>query len=569
MVQRLWDGLRGLSPARLATLGLVVFGLIGALGFVITKSIKPEMGVLFSNLDATDSGKMITKLQEHNVPYDISPDSTQILVPRGEIARLRMEMAQEGLPAGGSVGFEIFDKNDLAGLNNSLLDINYLRALEGELTRSISTIQGIMSSRIHLVMPKRELFSRQTQIPSASVIVRLKPSCVLSATQIQSIQYLVACGVSGLTQDRVAIVDDKGALLARGGDKESASAGHFNLQQDLRLQLENRVARSIESLLDRTLGMGKSRAEVCADLDFDQQNSTAVEYNPDGQVTRSTSSSEEKDDTQEQADEQSVGVENALPGGGGKNTNGKSNKNSTNNTKELINYEISNTTKNFVKEVGVIKRLSIAVIIDGKMVKNEDGSSTYAPRSDDEIEKLTTLVKTAIGFQEDRADQVQVLNMPFAVTEEDIGTTNSTNTWSQVSLQKIIELLIIGGLILACLFFVVRPMVSQLLKTQPGGGGMRELLHGSTNAMVAGPDGLYTSDNTVIGSSLAGVGGSNLPVTASPSAMAGAIFSSKKEEGEDEVDFLLQQSPIRKIGKIVERYPEESTAVIRSWIYNS
>ena len=112
-------------------------------------------------------------------------------------------------------------------------------------------------------------------------------------------------------------------------------------------------------------------------------------------------------------------------------------------------------------------------------------------------------------------------------------------------------------------------MVSQLLKTQPGGGGMRELLHGSTNAMVAGPDGLYTSDNTVIGSSLAGVGGSNLPVTASPSAMAGAIFSSKKEEGEDEVDFLLQQSPIRKIGKIVERYPEESTAVIRSWIYNS
>jgi flagellar M-ring protein FliF len=570
MFQRLLETLRSMSPARLATLGLVVFGVIGAISFLVNKGAKPEMGLLFSNLDATDSAKIVNKLQEKNIKFETSTDTAEIFISKEDIARVRMEMAQEGLPAGGNVGFEIFDKSDFTGLSSSLLDINYLRALEGELARSISTIQGIMSCRIHLVTPKKEMFSREIQTSSASVMVRLKPSCVLSATQIQSVQYLVSSAVPGLSQERVSIVDDKGALLARGGYTDSLNSGQFNMHQDLQLQLENRIARSIETLLERITGTGKVRAQVSAILDFDQQSSTDIVYNPEGQVVRSSSVTDEQSKNQEKTSQDSVSVETSLPSKGeeDKSSPGGSSNNTTNNI-ESITYEISNSTKQFTKEIGTIKRLSVAVIVDGKNETKDGQKPKYVALSDDEVEKMTTLVKTSIGFQEQRGDEVQVLNMPFAPMEEIDSSIVPSNLWSKISVQKIIELLIIAALILTCLFLVVRPIVTQLLN-DPASQLKPKILRspGKNNFVTSSIDGQVapngSEDFSMNDSSI------NTPISRDnlPAVMTDAILATQKSSSDDPIDFLLEQSPIRKIGKIIERYPQESVAVLRSWIYS-
>jgi flagellar M-ring protein FliF len=386
-------------------------------GFFLVQSLKPTFGTLFSDLETTDAPRILEQLKQLKVSYQILEDGRTILVPQEEIAKVRMELAQLGLPSGGNIGFEIFEKSDLFGTTNGVLDINYTRALEGELARSIKTIQGIQSVRVHLVVPKRELFSRDKLLPSASVVLRLSPGIGISPQQIQAIQHLVSASLPGMTFDRVAIIDNKGSLLARGTNPANELNEAFHYQQEMRSQVEAKFVNSLESLLQRILGEDQYRVEVSADLDFDRLSSTSILFDPDGQVVKNQNTTEEGSDAHESHQIDTVTIQNALPAkmeDKEKNRTVPQSKNRSANTEESINYEISNTTKNYVKEVGSIRRLSVAVMIDGIYQPKADGSLVYSPRSDEDIEKITQLIKTAIGFREDRGDLVKVINLPFS-----------------------------------------------------------------------------------------------------------------------------------------------------------
>jgi flagellar M-ring protein FliF len=282
--------LRNLGPMRLAALGAVAFGLIAFFVFLAARLTSPGMSLLYSGLDASDSEQIVQRLETQQIPYELRGSGDQIYVPEDQVARLRLAMAGEGIPTGGSIGYEIFDRADALGTTNFVQQINQLRALEGELSRTIRTIRQVKAARVHLVMPKRELFSRDKNDPTASVVLVLQGS--LDKEQVQAIQHLVSSAVPGMASTNVSVIDNQGNLLAKGkeaGDDFDASNG-----EEMRQGYEARMAESIEQLLGQTLGAGKVRAEVTADIDFSKVTTNTENYDPNGQVVRSTQTVDDK-----------------------------------------------------------------------------------------------------------------------------------------------------------------------------------------------------------------------------------------------------------------------------------
>lgn len=531
---------------RLLTMAGIGLGLMIFFGYIMIRANQTEMALLYSQLDPAEGGRIIERLKTMGTPFEIKGDGTQIYAPSTDIAKLRMELAQSGIPSGGTVGYEIFDKQDVLGATNALLGINQIRALEGELGKSIQTIQGIQSARVHLVIPKRELFSENKQEPSASVMVRLKGASALSATQVQSVRYLVASAVPGLILDHVSIVDDRGNLLARGKEAGKGDT-NISMQQTTQYEYEQRIAKSIESLLDRTLGANKTRAEVTVDLDFDQISSTSIQFDPDGQVIRSQSTTEEGELSNEhEIGSDTVSIQNTLPskiipGEGSQKTH---NNNHSSNSEESINYEISHSTKTYVKELGTIRRLSIAVMVDGTYKKNENGSLEYQPLSEEELKKLQELVKTATGYKESRGDVVSVVNMRFSELPEEKEDEIHQTLIAKMNINKIIELGITAIVILICLFTFVKPLISSLMKALPS----RYLTERMLSSLM--------EKNDKEASSIAN--SENKTLTADP--------TTNELPPIDQLDERVKHSPIKKIAELVDRHPEEAVSIIRSWM---
>jgi len=536
---------------RLVTMAGIGLGLMIFFGYIMMRANQTEMALLYSQIEPAEGGRIIERLKSMGTPFEVKGDGTQIYAPSTDIAKLRMELAQNGMPSGGTVGYEIFDKQDILGTTNALLGINQIRALEGELGKSVQTIQGIQSARVHLVIPKRELFSENKQEPSASVMVRLKGTSALSATQVQSIRYLVASAVPSLTLDHVSIVDDRGNLLARGKEMNKADS-NLSLQQTAQQEYEQRIARAIESLLDRTLGANKTRAEVSVDLDFDQVSSTSVLFDPDGQVIRSQTITDEGTNSNENSliGGDSVSIQNTLPT---KNNSGEGdqkgqNNNHSSNSEESINYEISHSTKTYVKELGTIRRLSIAVMVDGTYKKNEDGTQQYQPLSEDEIKKLQELVKTATGFKENRGDVVSVVNMKFSELPQEEVAEAHDNPLTRMNINRVIELGITALIVLIGLFTVVKPLMSSLMKALPS----RYLTERMLSSLMSKGDKVTPSVENKNTQALQ----ENEQRTISEDTLI-AI---------DQIDEKVKHSPIKKIAELVDRHPEEAVSIIRSWM---
>ncbi len=536
---------------RLVTMAGIGLGLMIFFGYIMVRANQTEMALLYSQIEPAEGGRIIERLKSMGTPFEVKGDGTQIYAPSTDIAKLRMELAQNGMPSGGTVGYEIFDKQDILGTTNALLGINQIRALEGELGKSVQTIQGIQSARVHLVIPKRELFSENKQEPSASVMVRLKGTSVLSATQVQSIRYLVASAVPSLTLDHVSIVDDRGNLLARGKEMNKADS-NLSLQQTAQQEYEQRIARAIESLLDRTLGANKTRAEVSVDLDFDQVSSTSVLFDPDGQVIRSQTITDEGTNSNENSliGGDSVSIQNTLPT---KNNSGEGdqkgqNNNHSSNSEESINYEISHSTKTYVKELGTIRRLSIAVMVDGTYKKNEDGTQQYQPLSEDELKKLQELVKTATGFKENRGDVVSVVNMKFSELPQEEVAEAHDNPLTRMNINRVIELGITALIVLIGLFTVVKPLMSSLMKALPS----RYLTERMLSSLMSKGDKVTPSVENKNTQALQ----ENEQRTISEDTLI-AI---------DQIDEKVKHSPIKKIAELVDRHPEEAVSIIRSWM---
>jgi flagellar M-ring protein FliF len=550
--------LRNLGATRLVALAAVGFALIAFFTFIVTRLATPGMTLLYSGLDPSDSGQIVQRMDAQGVQYELRGDGSQIYVPQDQVARLRLSLASEGIPAGGSIGYEIFDRADALGTTNFVQQINQIRALEGELSRTIRSIHQVRSARVHLVMPKRELFSRDRAEPTASVVLALQGS--LDKGQVSAIQHLVSSAVPGMRSKNVSVIDSNGELLARGADEGALDTAN---SEDMRRSYEARLSQAIEQLLAQTLGAGKVRAEVTADLDFNRVTTNKEDFNPDGQVVRSTNSIEETGSSQERQGANNVSVANNTPNPPGQDANGTSGSTSQNGrTEEIVNYEISKIVRTEVKAGGEVKRISAAVLVDGVYTTAEDGTKIYAARTPEELAQIDSLVKSAIGFDDKRGDVVQVVNMKFAEPEIVEDGSLMLLGFDKADLMRLAELVVLAVVALLVLLLVVRPLLGRIL-AMPSVAPANVALAGLGEQLALPPG--AAAALAIPGPAQAAIPG--LPTM--PSASEAEAIAAEIDQMIDlnQVEGRVRASSVRKISDLVDQHPEQAVNLIRQWVY--
>jgi flagellar M-ring protein FliF len=548
------DFFKQVGAARFGVMAGVAAALTAFFLYVAGVVTEPPKTILFSGLESRDAAAVTAKLDSMAVKYDIKDGGT-ILVPADQVTKLRMAMAQDNLPAAG-VGYEIFDKSDTFGTTAFVQNINQLRALEGELSRSIQTIEGIESARVHLVIPERQIFSREEQTPSASVV--LKSRSRLDRGQVGAIQHLVAAAVAGLSARRVAIVDDAGTLLA-GGDGSTSGAANAAEQDQQTSDYEERLRTRIESLVGSVVGVGHVRAQVTADMAFDHTNITKEEYNPDSKVVRSSQTVERNASDASGNGTQAVSVANALPGAA-QSGGGDGNKSTSGSTEETTNYEINKTITTSSNDSGNLKRLSVAVLVDS------DGTKA---RSAAEMTQIEALVKSAMGFDSGRGDQLQVKNMAFA--RLDTGDTAPAEKpllgLDSAYWFKIIEAAILCVTALLIGLFVMRPLISRMFAAQNGGAA------GDAAALLANGSpvaGALPAPAAATPAALPAPGASGVTVVRPGAVVEGeAPLVAMKSGGIDlsQLEGGFGENSIKKVGEVVAAHPEEALSIIRTWLH--
>ncbi|MFK7988916.1 MAG: flagellar basal-body MS-ring/collar protein FliF [Sandaracinaceae bacterium] len=397
-----------LSP-RARVGGLVGISVAVAIAVLLyAQSSTPTQAVLFSNLSASDAGRIVERLRAMNVEYELVEGGNTIRVPDDAVHETRLTLANEGLPSGGGVGFEIFDTARF-GESDFSEQVQYRRALEGELARTISHLAGVESARVHLVLPERTLFAAEESQASASVALHLTPGWQLRDDQVEGVGHLVASSVRGLSPDRVTVVDQEGhPLSSPDGDDETVDASDA---ESLRAQIERSRQRAVQQLLDASLGAGVAVVRVSADVNMSREEQLFETYDPERTATRSLELEEERDPSAEGAGQGVPGAASNLPGGqgaeAGPDTTGLSRRT------ERRNFEITKTVRRAVTPVGRIARLTVAVVVDGNWT-GEGDERTFAPREEEEVTRIRSLVSTAAGINADRGDVVTVECVPFA-----------------------------------------------------------------------------------------------------------------------------------------------------------
>ena len=539
-METLIHALRNLGPVRLAIMGAIMLGMIGFFIFLTTRLATPSMVLLYGDLNADDSSRITSQLSSQNVPFELLQGGSQIMVPSDRALKLRLSLASQGIPSGGSLGYELFDDQQTIGTTSFVQNINLVRALEGELARTIQTISSIRSARVHLVFPRRELFSREKHQASASITLRMGDGS-LGKDQVAGIQHLVAAAVPGLVPARVSIISSSNGKLLAGGFEEDSASFMAVKSQEQRRNFERRLSRTIESLLEKTVGFGKVRAEVKADMDFDRISTTDEKFDPDGQVIKSNQSIEETNQTRDTEGTQPVTVGTNLPDpnvGSGENA---SSSGAQSRIEETVNFEVSKKIINHVREVGIINRLSVAVLIDGVRGIDDDDKPTYQPRSEAEMELLATLVRGAIGFNADRGDTVEVINMEFAdVVVEGIELELFFGL-DKNDLLRMAEVLVLSIVAILVILLVVRPLVSRAFESIPSAAAAGErLLTDQAGALTA-------------------------PGIPSEVTVGEERFEELIDI--DRVEGRVKASSVNKVGGLVEKHPEEALSIVRSWMY--
>jgi len=530
----------------------VAAGILAFFIYLTSRLATPDMALLYSDLTAQDSGQIVSRLEQRDIPFRIGADGSQIFVPADVVGRMRVAMAEDGLPAGGSVGYEIFDRSEGLGTTNFVQNVNHVRALEGELARTIRSISRIQHARVHLVLPRRELFSRDRQEPTASIVVDMQGSQQLERQQVLAIQNLVSAAVPGLKPTMVAIVDSAGNLLARTAE-EGDLQGTATTAAEMRIAYENRLNRTVEELLERSVGRGNVRVQISADMDFDRVTENIETFDPDGQVVRSTQTVEEQSGSTDGQGLPPVTVGGNLPDAelGAGDANG-SQSNALRN-EETVNYEISRTVKTHLREGGAVKRLSVAVLVNGTTTLAEDGTTTYKPRSDEEMQQLAALVRSAAGIKEERGDTLEIVNLEFADAGKNLGFVedNGFFGFTESQLMRIAEVLVLGVVAVLVLLLVVRPLIGRMVEGGPIGAQTSRLSDqsaGSGHAALAGPG--HNDDEQALHG--------NTEVVAEE---IDHMIDLNKVEGR------VRASSVRKIGEIVDKHPDEAVAIIRNWLY--
>ncbi len=533
-VQGLLEFTKTIGAPRIASMVAVTLALVGFFAFLILRVTAPQMTPLFTDLSYEDSSAIVKELERQGIAYELRNDGGIVMVPKDRVARLRMSLAGEGLPKGGGVGYEIFDKSDALGTTSFVQNINNLRAIEGELARTIKGLDRVVAARVHLVLPERPLFSRDKVEPSASIV--LKVHGALEPQQVRAIRHLVASAVNGLKPQRVSIVDETGRLLADGTGNDEF--GEVSIDER-RASFEKRLREQIEAIVSSVVGPGRARIQVSADFDINRITETSDKFDPEGRVVRSSQTREETSATESRDNQVTVG--NEIPGGGNQRQPGaapeaSAARDQNRKSEEIVNYEISKITKTEVIEGGRINRISVAVLVDGVYGKNDKGDIAYQPRTKDEIDQIASLVRTAIGFDQKRGDQVEVVNLRFAdapatpITEP--GGWLAALQFTKDDIMRAIEMVVMGLLGLVVLLMVVRPLVRRVLAPE-------------VRAIAAPMAGQSVDALT--------------PETIEPSETARKIDIAQ-------IQGQVHAQSVQKVGELADRNPSEAVSIIRQWM---
>lgn len=523
----------------------VAAGVAAVLVAVMLRIGQAPDALLYSNLDLREASEVTTALDSAGIKYSSRGDGSTIFVSRDEVGEARLLVAGKGLVTSGSVGYEIFDNQSVLGQTEFQQNINEKRALEGELARTILTMRGINSARVMIALPRRELFQSDAADPTASVVVGVTGG-QLSGAQVQAIRNVIASSVPNLKPEKVTLTDTSNRTLAAGSDGGNFSAASA---QEARDSTEAQLQARIKDIVEGVVGVGGARVQVTADIDHSRSTTQEQRYDPDGQVVRSTSTNGSESADTTGVNDGGATAANNIPGGEAPGIGAVGSRSTD--TTETTNYEISNTTTTTVREAGEIKRLAVSVAVDGKWTPGAAGAEpTYAPRTPAEIEQIKALVAAAVGIDAERGDKIEVLNVRFnrdlaMVGGEEAGSSLFNFTKNDIMRGVELLVLLITGLLL--IFFVLRP----LLKSAAGGAGA-----GQMQLAGAGGGPPVTSLQTAI---MSGAGG-GAPQIASPTEMDHRIDIAR-------IEGQVKASSVKKVAEFVEKHPDESTSIIRSWVH--
>lgn len=518
---------------RLIIMAAVAAVMLGVMAIVATRGGDSHMAFLFTDLDPTAAQSIADKLKGQNIPFQLSADGTAVLAPEDKLAELRMSMAGDKL--GGKIGYDVLDQEEPFGVSASRAKLNETRVIEGELARSIQTLQSVASARVHIVMPERDLFAAQASKATAAVTVRTKGR--LSPEAVQSIRYLVSSSVPELSPSAVSIVDQTGALLARAGDEATMGSGDGDERQH---EVENQMRDEIEALLAPIVGQGKVRAKVSADIDRDQTREETDTFDPDKQVIAhqvTVGSKDQSSDTQPAAGGSSVGNQLPEAQAQGGAAGGPTRTQARDETSEDTTYDNSKTHSVVLRGPGRIKRLTVAVMVDG------GAKGLPAPT----IQRLTRLVENAVGADSARGDSVVIDSMAFAaddtLKDEPPSLLSKLPVDVLINFAKLLAIAAVGLIALK----MIRPKPEEAVAGMAGG----ETLLNAQGQSV-GPD----------GQPLLAADGQPLAIGATGSTGAG----DDREISLAQVDGNVKANILNTVGGTIAANPNESVAVIREWM---
>lgn len=431
---------------KISLFSVVAVAIAGVILLLANTGEDTNYSVLFSDIEPSEGAKIVENLKEKNIPYKLKDGGRTILVDSSQVYEQRLELAKEGLPANGGIGYEIFDKTNL-GMSEFVQKLNYRRALEGELARTIGSLNEVQKARVHIVIPEKTLFAKDQKEPSASVILHFKNGKVIDNVSISGIQNLVASSVEGMATSGVTVVDFRGKILSAPPLDGNSVTGLTSQQFAQQVEVEQNITNKVQSLLDGVLGYGNSEVRVSAELDFTQVDRTITDFDPESQVVRSEQSIV---DSSKSSDSLSYPAVNMSKG----------------TSNQIANYEISKTVSRVIEGVGNIKRLSVAVLINGtQKVTTVNGvpKAEYIPRTQEEIDKLTDIVKNAVGYDVTRNDQVYLENVPFeSLNESLVPEAKEEIPWYQQS--DNIKIFGLIGVVLFTIFLIFRLLYSKLMR---------------------------------------------------------------------------------------------------------
>ena len=537
--------LKKFSNLKLAMFGA---GLFLSIVFLLVASyfmVKPAMSVLYADLSPEDMTIVVSRLDAMHISYDTSNGGKDILVPVSKVTFLRMTFAQEGIPETGNiVGYEIFDKTDALGTSQFVYNVNLVRALEGELARTIGTLSLVENARVHIVLPKKELFSKVGNEPTASVVLRLKGGQTLSKQEIAGISHIVATAVPNLKVENITIIDHRGKPLKLSSSEDNNVGAITDNASDFQMQVEEKLRTTLEDLLEKSVGLGKVKANVSAEINFDREVINTESFDPEGSVIRSKKVSEETDNEREGGSSE-LSVTSNLDGASGGGSGAGRNKTRTD---EVTNFEISKTVTNKIIESGRIKKLSIAILIDGiyKPKLGADGVTVegydYTPRTQEELDKIKALATSAVGMDLKRGDILEVINLQFSEEFATLPQKEKGMAWLKDQLDNVVQTVVIGIVVILLILLVIRPLILRSLEMKKSSAEEEELKDALTTMQI---DAANASMST-------GGGGS------------GSSSDSEIETGTAEE--RRGQNLLKLVNDLAERHPEETVAIIRLWI---